>query len=270
MMNQGGDGGMNPMMMMQLLGGDSDCKPSSTIDKIDGASDDDKEAIAKGDKFYNGNAVVDELKDVSKATLDKAAAYFDYDYAKCKAGGSGGMDSMLPLLMGGGMGDMNPMMMMMLMGGDIDPMMMMLMGGMGGNAGGMDPMMMMMLMGGLGDESKEDCMKKTNLEFAFKVVEGVDANGDAAYTVSKVTSSSDIQAVIEGKAYSLPEGAAADLLKCLENASGDKSDDSFSKMLPFLMMMNQPKPVITQDGQTIVQSKPAMDPFMMMMLMKGM
>lgn len=257
MMNQGGEGGMNPMMMMQLLGGDEDsCKPSDKIDGISGISDDEKEAIAKGEKFYDGTKVVSELKEVTKEVFDKAAAYFDYAYAKCASGGSG-MDSMLPLLMSGGMDKMDPMMMMMLMGGKMDPMMMMLMGG---NMGSMNPMMMMMLMG---SDGKEECIKENELKFAFNVV-----LADSKYTVSKVTGSKDIQSAIEGKAYALPEGAAKDLLKCLEKDE-DEKEDSFSKMLPFLMMMNQPKPVVTANGQTVVQ-KPAMDPLMMMLMMKGM
>lgn len=141
----------------------------------------------------------------------------------------------------------------------MDPMMMMML--MGGNMGSMNPMMMMMLMGS--DSSKEECIKENDLKFAFNVI-----LADSKYTVSKVTGSKDIQTAIEGKAYALPEGAAKDLLECLEK-DDDKSEDSFSKMLPFLMMMNQPKPVVTANGQTIVQ-KPAMDPLMMMMLMKNM
>merc|ERR1712004_459751 len=116
------------------------------------ATDDEKKALARGDKCYDATT----KKVVACGTVTLDGTYIDYNFIKCESGSSG-MSDLLPLMMmGGGMGGdasgMGSMLPLMLMGdsssGMSDLLPLMMMGGMGGagGAGGMNPMMMMLMM----------------------------------------------------------------------------------------------------------------------------
>merc|ERR1712147_157556 len=97
MNGQGQQGGMNPMMMMSLLG--DDCSYSAELEALDLDSD-IKKQLATGAIAWKVN--VDGDYD-SAAAYDAAIAaqYVDYDFLACK-----------------NKGEMNPMMMMSLLGDD--------------------------------------------------------------------------------------------------------------------------------------------------------
>merc|ERR1712048_146930 len=70
-------GGMNPLLMMSLLGDSCEVKLQAVKDLT--ASDDDKKKIARGLLNYNADHV-------------------DYDFIKCESG-SGGISDLLPIMM---------------------------------------------------------------------------------------------------------------------------------------------------------------------------
>merc|ERR1711881_242796 len=130
----GAAGGMNPMMLMMLM--EDDCELDSDIGGT--ISEDDKKAIAKGEKFYIGtdaanaaDADVVDCATIATQTLSDAQAtitlsHLDYEYKHCVE--KSGSSDLLPLMMMGGdqglggAGGMNPMMMMALLGdSNIDP-----------------------------------------------------------------------------------------------------------------------------------------------------
>jgi len=256
----GADGGMNPMMMMALLG--DDCKVDDS--KFSGwamaggattvLNDDLKKQIAKGEKFFIGTstaAIADaDIIDLSAFTTKTEAQtieglkHIQYKYTNCENGGSS--NDLLPLMMmGGGMGGapgagmgMESMLPLLLLNKDSSSnndnlMLAMMMGGMGGQQGGMggmNPMMMMMML-------DEDC-GSYKLKEAFKATQD---NGASTYSVTKVTATSDIEAIFKTPSSTLSypvtttDSFEAKYKKCLD---GSSDSDSLSSLLP-LMMMNQ-------------------------------
>lgn len=258
----GPDGGMNPIMMMALLG--DDCKVDDS--KFSGwqmatgattvLNDDLKKQIAKGEKFFIGTntasiADADIIDLASFATKTEAQTieglkHIQYKYTNCEAGGSS--NDLLPLMMmgggmNGGMGGapgmgMDSMLPLLLLNKDSSSnndnlLLAMMMGGMGGQQGGMggmNPMMMMMLL-------DEDC-GSYKLKEAFKATQD---SGASTYTVTKVTSKTDIEAIFKTPSSTLSypvtttDSFEAKYKKCLD---GSSDSDSLSSLLP-LMMMNQ-------------------------------
>merc|ERR1711981_318345 len=262
MMGQGGAGGMgamDPMMMMALLG--DDCKPTAQT-ALSALTDEQKQKVALGTAAFYDSAYKTTLTGLTAAQIQVAAAYIDFDYVKCKNGG-GSMDSLLPLMMGGG--QMDPMMMMLMGDGGDDLLPLMMMGGMGGQQpgqqAGMNPMMMLTLLGD-DDKTKVACDKKYKVDSSPKITKT-----STTYAISQVTTSTEIRAVYTaanqvdlGNSKKFPDFTADTYAKkysaCIAAATteGTTSDSSLKKLLPLMMMGQQP-------GQ-------AMDPMMMMLLLK--
>merc|ERR1712178_253882 len=222
-------GGMNPLLMMSLLGDSCEVKLQAVKDLT--ASDDDKKKIARGLLNYNADHV-------------------DYDFIKCESG-SGGISDLLPLMMmGGGAGDMNSMLPLMLMGdssssmSDLLPLMMVN----GNGAAGMDPMMMMLMLDGEDTKTKKGCDSKFKIDHVFKASDN---------TPTKITDAAAIRAAvvaddIAGTAKSTWE---TEYSACLTAATeeGSSSSNSLKDLLPLMMM-----------GGMNGQAAGGMDPMMMM------
>merc|ERR1711881_17793 len=256
----GQPGAMNPMMMMALLG--DDCKPK-THTALSALTDEQKAKVALGTAAFYDSAYKTTLTGLTATQIQSAALYIDFEYVKCKNGG-GSMDSLLPLMMGGG--QMDPMMMMLMGDGGDDLLPLMMMGGMGGQQpgqqAGMNPMMMLTLLGD-DDKTKVACDKKYKVSTSPKITKV----SSTSYTISQVTSSTDIRAVYTlanqvdlGNSKKFPDFTADTYAKkyqaCIAAATseGTSSDSSLKKLLPLMMMGQQP-------GQQ-------MDPMMMMLLLK--
>jgi len=145
---QEGQGQMNPMMMMSLLGDDTKTKKACDADY------NVKSFFTAGATALESSSDIADIRSGIEGLATKTANQDQYVACLSEATEEGSekskMDKMLPLMMMGGQGQqMNPMMMMSLLGGDdssmsdLLPLMMM-----GGQQPGqqMDPMMMMMLM----------------------------------------------------------------------------------------------------------------------------
>merc|ERR1711990_293936 len=111
----GAQGGMNPLLMMTLMEDSCDVKLAAITALT--ATDDEKKALARGDKCYDAT----NKKVVACAgTITLDGNYIDYNFIKCESGSSG-MSDLLPLMMmgggmgggaAGGMGSMLPLLMM--------------------------------------------------------------------------------------------------------------------------------------------------------------
>lgn len=287
---QGGmNGQMNPLMWITLLD-KTDCALTTTS-KFAKLSLSDQQKIAKGEYFYLGTneATVTALSDAAFNTYTQIAAkelsadevaqadeHLDYKYMHCLAAQDNSkFKDILPLMLMGQnqFNTMDPMMMMLMLDDTSNDMSLFsLMALQGQNVPGQtpNPLLWMTL---LDDDklTKLQCDTKYDLDYAFKVVQK-SAKADK-FTLSKVTAAADIRAIFESLDATVvvtissvdtnkdlrpttKNDAWAKLYdKCVSDATSEgTSESNFDKLLPLLMMQGQ-------GGM-------AMDPMMMMLLMK--